>query len=116
MKKYFREIMTYYADLCSKNLTEDEKNKDIRKLSTKIEQMQHERLVHLVVLSLFAICEILSLIGFYLTESYVLLALVLLFFLPLLPYVIHYYFLENGVQHLYKVMDEIESIGESEEE
>lgn len=74
---------------------------------------QHERLVHLIVTVIFALFAVLSAgLAFLLmaleTEGAGSLLLVMTAFLVLLvPYVRHYYILENEVQKMYAQYDEI---------
>lgn len=69
---------------------------------------QHERLIHLIVTALFAILTILS-AGITLIAAYniLMLLLTLLFLILLIPYIMHYYLLENEVQKMYLQYDEI---------
>ena len=69
---------------------------------------QHERLIHLIVTVLFAICDFISFGLFVLTEKWNLLPLLLLVTVLLVPYIFHYFYLENGVQRLYTLIDEME--------
>lgn len=88
-----------------KCLTEKHKDKD--KLKTKIEFFQHERLVHLIVTFFVGISAINLLIGFIITEN---IGLGILFFITILlfiPYIFHYYYLENGIQKLYKIYEKL---------
>jgi len=75
----------------------------------KTEYIQHERLAHLLVTLTFALllflCLILAVIH---TELQVLILLILIMCL-LIPYIFHYFFLENTVQEWYRLMDEIDS-------
>lgn len=75
----------------------------LSEMLTRIGFYQHERLVHLIVTMTFAIMTVLSF--FMLVTSYSLPALLLsLLFLGLtIPYIYHYYFLENSTQKLYKL-------------
>ena len=69
---------------------------------------QHERLIHLIVTALFALLTILSLfVSLLLPKQPVLLALDVLFLVLLIPYIFHYYRLENGVQKLYEYYDKL---------
>lgn len=72
-------------------------------LLTRIGFYQHERLIHLIVTMTFAVMTVISF--FMLVQSGSLLALLLsLLFLGLvIPYIYHYYFLENSVQELYRL-------------
>lgn len=68
----------------------------------RIQFYQHERLVHLIVTMVFALMTVLSLSMLLAGNSFSL-VLSLLFLALTIPYVVHYYFLENSVQHLYKM-------------
>ncbi len=76
-----------------KNLPED--------ILTTISFFQHERLVHLIVTFFAGISSIIFLISFIYFESVPLLLLFTITLLLFIPYIFHYYFLENGVQKLY---------------
>jgi hypothetical protein len=63
--------------------------------------MQHERFIHMLVTFFFGAMLFLLTVGFLAVQAEVLLILMGLFFLPILPYVWHYYFMENSVQQMY---------------
>ncbi len=69
---------------------------------------QHERLIHLIVTVTFAVLAFLTLIGCVLSFQIPLLLLELLLLVLLIPYIRHYYILENGVQKLYTYYDILE--------
>lgn len=73
----------------------------------KIQFYQHERLIHLIVTVLFALLEVICLATMVATGNLGALALTLMILVLLIPYVGHYYFLENSVQELYLIYDEI---------
>ena len=92
--------------------TNNRKNidKEIENHLIKIQFYQHERLVHFLVTMLFAL---LFVITFLYTLSNISLGLVildLLLLLLLVPYIIHYYKLENNVQYMYKQYDLLKKI------
>lgn len=66
---------------------------------------QHERLIHLIVTMTFAVLVLLSLVLF--TREFYFLPLFLLFLGLEIPYVFHYYKLENGVQELQRLYREV---------
>lgn len=70
----------------------------------------HERLVHLIVTVTFAILTIVAVVGFLISEQMGLIALIVLLLVLLVPYIRHYYILENGVQKLYTFYDELQKI------
>ena len=57
---------------------------------------------------LFAICDFIAFGLFVMTEKWNLLPLLLLVTALLVPYIFHYFYLENGVQRLYTLIDEME--------
>ncbi len=89
------------------HLSPDEKQKYREEALIQIGWFQHERLVHLIVTVLFSIMTLLSVFGFILFGQMSLLLLILLFMSLLIPYIRHYYILENGVQKLYTCYDKL---------
>lgn len=78
---------------------------DLEELQTKIAFFQHERLIHLLVTFFFALFAILFLaLGMI---SYIFLPILFILLIFLLFYIIHYFFLENHVQYLYKIYDQM---------
>ncbi|MBO4748353.1 MAG: hypothetical protein J5607_09910 [Clostridiales bacterium] len=69
---------------------------------------QHERLIHLIVTVLFALSMLLVFGIFLLSEEISILLLLALIVSLLIPYIVHYFHLENGVQTLYTLIDELE--------
>ena len=67
---------------------------------------QHERLIHLLVTLAFAVMTIFSLL--MTVQEFYFIPLFLLFLALEVPYVFHYYRLENGVQKLQKMYREAE--------
>lgn len=93
------------------------KNEDLEKMQklfpdilVQIQFFQHERLIHLIVTVTFAILSMMALQFFITTESIAVLVLFLLFMALLVPYIRHYYILENYTQRLYYLYDEIKEI------
>lgn len=85
-------------------LKEDKlKNKDsiIEEHLTQIQFYQHERFVHLLVTVFVGIVAILFFLFGLLLENIMLLILFVLSLILFIPYIFHYYALENGVQKMY---------------
>ncbi|MRS12250.1 MAG: hypothetical protein EG823_04160 [Actinobacteria bacterium] len=76
---------------------------------TRVEFLQHERLVHLLVMLFVGLCVLVMFLALILEPSVPMALLLLLFVGLLIPYVLHYYLLENGVQRWYRLADEIEA-------
>lgn len=76
---------------------------------------QHERLIHLLVTILFALLTFGSLVTFLVTGFLPVTALFVLFLALLIPYIFHYYHLENGVQQLYDLYDQLKALREDKQ-
>ena len=73
----------------------------------KIQFYQHERLIHFLVTMLFALLFIITFLYSLNNFNWGILILTLLLFALLVPYIFHYYFLENSVQHMYDQHDQL---------
>ena len=105
MRKYLNDYRYYIKNQLEKDNCDWEAL--AREHLVKVQFFQHERLVHLIVMVLFALMTLGTLIAFVVTESVGLLVLTVLFAGLLIPYIRHYYFLENQTQELYKDYDKI---------
>lgn len=89
----------------------DDENADLDRLEKnlliKIGFMQHERFIHLIVTCLFAVLLFMSIILFFVSELAAMLLISLLMLCLVIPYIAHYFFLENGVQKLYGIYDKL---------
>lgn len=99
--KYMEELLKkeYNVMDCS------QQEKILNDLLVQIGFFQHERIVHLIVTVMFALLTMLSLLGCFVVEGVGIYILLALFVVLLVPYIRHYYILENGVQKLYKIYD-----------
>ena len=89
-------------------LDEVKKNKSSKEdLLTHISFFQHERLIHLLVTIFTGIIMILLFISSLFIENILLIILLLLIITLFIPYIFHYYFLENKVQELYKIYNNL---------
>ncbi|MDD2483263.1 MAG: hypothetical protein PHE32_01140 [Candidatus Shapirobacteria bacterium] len=66
-----------------------------------IKFMQHERLIHLLVTLAFGILFVISMMFSLVCSSWLLMVVDFLLLILLVPYIFHYFRLENGVQKLY---------------
>jgi hypothetical protein len=91
-----------------------ENNCDIEKLykynKIKLKWFQHERFVHLMV-TLFTVGLFVYLItNINIGKSPIIIYVVIIInFVVSIAYIVHYFKLENSIQHFYKVSDEIKS-------
>ncbi len=104
MKKMINEYISFIEEKINtkkidKSICDD--------LLIKISFFQHERLIHFLVTMLVGLITVILLITNLFIENIFVLILLLIFICLLIPYMFHYYFLENKVQYLYKLYDKI---------
>lgn len=101
MKNSLKKYIEYLEKLPKK---ETKNNKELQQeILLQIKLFQHERLIHLIVTVFVGIVSIL-IFGFALIlENTYLMILFLILLCLFIPYIFHYYYLENGVQKLYKI-------------
>ena len=80
---------------------------EIKKHLVQIGFFMHERLIHLIVTVLFAVMTLAAIFFAVAAPSIGLLLLIVALMCLLVPYIMHYYLLENGVQKMYKQYDEM---------
>ena len=103
MRKYIEE----YTEEVLTKLKGKVTNEDLEELKLKITYFQHERLIHLLATIAFAIFTVIFLcLGMI---SYVFLIPFASFIIFLIFYILHYFFLENHVQYLYRLYDEMKA-------
>ena len=108
MKKRLQFYLNYYETLTTKkSLTTAEAAREQEQLLIQIQFFQHERLVHLIVTMTFAVLTMLSFGIVLLTQLIQLTVLTAALLVLLIPYIFHYYLLENEVQKMYAQYDEI---------
>lgn len=110
MTKQIREYLQFLEQYFSIERDRSELLKLRAELLKRIEFYSHERLVHLIVTMSFAVFFLLALLMYFMTKNTGLLALTALFLLLLIPYIKHYYFLENSVQKMYTYYFKVEKL------
>ena len=107
MKKEISAYMDFVRlQIKGKNVT----NEFLEMLLTRIKFYQHERLIHLIVTMTFAIMTVISFFMLVTEGTAAAVLLSVLFLCLTVPYVMHYYFLENSVQALYKLYYEAKEL------
>lgn len=107
MKKRILAYLSYIDSLLEQEDTDWEK--ESKKHLVQIAFFAHERQVHLIVMALFAIASIICILYLNFTGSIIILALTLAILILLVPYIMHYYLLENSVQRMYVQYDEMQN-------
>lgn len=110
MEKRIKNYITYLEDEFRKNLSEKERSCLMQDLLIQIGFFQHERLIHLIVTVTFAILTVVSVLCNFFAPNLSLFALILLLLALLIPYIRHYYILENNVQKLYCFYDQLKNL------
>ena len=107
MIDYMKRHERYVREMLGKNLSQAAWQDLLAYHDQQIRWMQHERLVHLMIMLSVCLFAVLSL-GFILLAPtppfFILLALLLVLSSA---YIVHYYRLENGVQKWYELYGEI---------
>ena len=103
-----------YVKKVDEYLGEEHSKEDIVEVTEnhllKIQFFQHERLVHLIVTVLFALLDIVMASVSFFCPSIIINTIIILFTVLLIPYVFHYYFLENSVQKMYEQYDKLRKL------
>ena len=112
MEKRLLDYMAYLKDISEKAESGAFSAEELATLRSQalvqIGFFQHERFIHLIVTMTFAILTVVSLMTICITGYLPLAALMLLLLILLVPYIRHYYILENGTQTLYRYYDSLE--------
>ena len=103
MKKRITEYLAYIDALLERDDMDWERER--QKHLVQIAFFAHERQVHLIVMALFALATVISILYLNFSGSLIIVALVFALLVLLIPYVMHYYLLENSVQKMYEQYD-----------
>lgn len=105
MNKRIRGYLKKINQLLVTKQTKEEWEKAVEDHLVQIEFFQHERLIHLLVTLTFAILTVATFLVIVVTGYFYLILLFAAFLVLLVPYVWHYFVLENGVQEMYRQYD-----------
>ena len=106
-----KKILKYKAEIDEmlKNPPKDiDYAEEERKHLSQTQFFMHERLVHEIIMVLFALSTILVFIETVRTAEILFAVLLVALLILLVPYIMHYYVLENSVQYMYEQYDEME--------
>lgn len=105
MAERIRQYLRYIDEILEDSQEGIDYSKEAKKHLVQIAFFAHERFIHLIVTVIFALLTVLTFL-YTLSAPQPALFLLLLFFLILLiPYIKHYYLLENSVQKMYEQYD-----------
>jgi len=110
MTKQIKAYLALLEQFFSVEHENDELLKMRGELLQRIAFYQHERLVHLIVTMSFGVFFLISLALTLTMGGWGAAALTILFLGLLIPYIKHYYFLENSVQKMYTYYYKVEKL------
>lgn len=105
-----KRILAYYSrinGLLEDNNPDTDWNTVLKEHLVQVGFFQHERLIHLIVTVLFAVLLFLSMIMLYIDFQLPTILLSIFILVLLIPYIRHYYLLENTVQKMYEQYDQL---------
>ena len=79
----------------------------IKEHLTQISFFMHERLIHLIVTVLFALLTFIAFFYFMYSLNITIFVLTMALMVLFIPYIKHYYILENNVQYMYEQYDKL---------
>lgn len=107
MKNRILNYMEYVDKLLENNDTGLSYEEILEEHLVQIQFFSHERLIHLLVTITFAILTFGTFFLLVFSFSPGLICLFIALLILLVPYIMHYYLLENGVQKMYRQYDEL---------
>ena len=120
--QYRKQIDEWLAEMEQSIKTQSQEGGNAEQITQKLIQdkleehlvqvgfFQHERLIHLIVTVTFALLEMLAIVLSVISDSLFTLLLPVVILILLIPYIRHYYILENEVQKMYVQYDRMRSL------
>ena len=115
--QYRKQIDEWLAEMEQSIKTQSQEGGNAEQITQKLIQdkleehmvqvgfFQHERLIHLIVTVTFALLEMLAIVLSVISDTLFTLLLPVVILILLIPYIRHYYILENEVQKMYVQYD-----------
>lgn len=107
-----KERITTYMAYMDHLLEENDSGLSYEELSAQHEKQlayfMHERLIHLLVTLTFALLAFATFFMLCINFSFTMCLLLLALMVLLVPYIMHYYLLENSVQYMYRQYDALQ--------
>ncbi len=115
MTKQVKEYLDHLRLFFETEHSREEYAAELSRLHIRIGFFSHERLIHLLVTLAFGIFFLISLFMTLSCGGIGLYILTVLFLVLLVPYIKHYYFLENSVQKMYLMYNQLEQLAGEQE-
>ncbi|MCI5639495.1 MAG: hypothetical protein MR316_00735 [Lachnospiraceae bacterium] len=107
MEQRILQYKAYLLRICEEDYSEEEREKMKQQVLTQISFFQHERLIHLIVTITFALLAVVAFGICAVAPTVPFFGLEVLLLVLLIPYIRHYYILENSVQTMYRCYDKL---------
>lgn len=114
MTKQIKDYLEHLRLFLDGEHSREEYAEELSRLHVRIGFFSHERLVHLLVMLAFAVFFLMTLFMALINGSAGIYVLAVLFLVLLVPYIKHYYFLENSVQKMYLIYNKLEQLSGGE--
>ena len=109
MADRIKQYMTYVDNLLESEDEDIDWEDEARKHLIEIAFFAHERFIHLIVTVLFALMSIMVFLYAFSNFSIPIALLILMLLVLLIPYIKHYFLLENSVQDMYEQYDKMQA-------
>lgn len=107
MEQRILQYKAYLLHICEEEYSEEDRETMKKQVLTQISFFQHERLIHLIVTITFALLAVIAFGICAIAPSVPFFGLEVLLLVLLIPYIRHYYILENSVQTMYRCYDKL---------
>lgn len=107
MKKRILDYYNRIDAILKKNDPDTDWDDLLQEHLVQVSYFQHERFIHLIVTVLFGLITFMAILGLQLSKSIWFAILLVPLIILLVPYINHYYLLENTTQKMYIQYDEI---------
>ncbi len=100
-----RQYLGYVDEFLDNPPADCDLQKEIERHLRQIAFFSHERFIHLIVMCLFAVGAVMTFLVVATTNDLMAVLLLIMLLVLLVPYVKHYYLMENSVQIMYEQYD-----------
>lgn len=108
MADRIRQYLAYVEKLLEAEEDNVDWEEEMKKHLVQIAFFAHERLIHLIVTVTFAILTVMAFLYTFSNFSISMLLLILMLMVLMVPYIKHYFLLENSVQDMYEQYDKMQ--------
>ena len=109
MADRIRQYMAYIDNLLESEDEDIDWDEEMKKHLVQIAFFAHERFIHLIVTVLFALISMMVFLYAFSIFSIPIFLLIVMLLVLLIPYIKHYFLLENSVQDMYEQYDKMQA-------